>query len=118
MQRVHQIQKKIEKLLDAQPPSLYIDAVRRDYMVTHDTLSIQEPLTNIRRHQARVLRHQDSVLQLAGPNSKEWMDVDIVRRDIVLIIQGLEDLELQMMVGGHDELETCYKAGTLIYQTW
>lgn len=86
-------------------------------MLARDITNIQKAIQHMRRHQARVIRHQDSLLQIIGPASKEWMDADVVRHCVGLIIEGLEDLEIHVMTGV-DELDRHYKTGTLIYQTW
>lgn len=117
MERVQHIQKNIKDILNGRPPPRYINALRHDYMLTRDSSNVQEAISNMRRYQARVFRHQDSLLQLVGPESNAWKEADIVRQKVGLIIGGLEDLEVHMMMGS-DELETSYKAGTLIYQTW
>ncbi|KAF9461410.1 hypothetical protein BDZ94DRAFT_1237765 [Collybia nuda] len=105
--RIQHIQENISKVLNHQPPPLYIDAVRSAYMLTRDIANIQKAVHKMRHHQARII----------GPTSKEWMDADVVRRNVGLIIEGLEDLEIHVMMGV-DELDTHYKTGRLIYQTW
>jgi hypothetical protein len=86
-------------------------------MTAPNNNNVEAAVANMTRYQANVHRHQASLLQLVGPQSNEWKEADVVRQNVGLLIQGLEDLEAHTMMG-HDEVQARYKAAELIYQSW
>jgi hypothetical protein len=86
-------------------------------MIASNNNGVQEAVVDMMRYRAMVYRHQDTLLQLVGPESNEWKDADMVRQNVSSLIQGLEDLEAHTMMG-RDEVEARYEAGKLIYQAW